>query len=238
MNSGWRTRRRREVSSPAKPSDAFGDNEREGHLRAVARMHRPKLVRRQPPTADVSEQIRRAELHVAMLKDGAMTPALAEISSQLDLQHEAEDNDEIILCRMLGGSVISTTRGALVAYNPRSAQSIPEWPNCIALEPEGVHARRAYKKNIETIKMMVEITEINVDEVKFICALFFIIQPRESDYLCYGQFRYPIDNAVVSYEDSCVYFADGSSIEIKKIGIFDFYLTAYYRTRTWLEMAG
>jgi hypothetical protein len=225
MNSGWRNRR----------SQPGGD--REEHLRAVARMHRPKLVKREPPPTDVSLHIRRAELHAARLRE-SISHDLSEVFDQLEFQHSAEDNDEVILCRMLGGSVIGTPSGVpLISYNPKAAQTIREWPNCIALEPEGIHARRAYKKNLDTIRCMIDTTEIEADEVRFICPLFFVVRPRESDYLCYGQFRYHIDNTIVSYRDNRVSFADGFSIEVPQIGIFDFYLTAYYRTRYWLEHA-
>lgn len=231
MDSGWQSRRRRVGSR-------VDSSEREGHLRAVARMHRPKLVRREPPPpVDVSLHIRRAELHVANLKQG-ISPDLAAAFDQIEFLHSAEDNDEIVLCRILGGEVIGTPkRGALVSYNPQSAQTIPNWPNCIALEPEGVHARRAYKRNLDIIKSMIMTAEIEADEVRFICALFFVIRPRESDYLCCGQFRYLLCNEIVSYEDNSISFSDGSLIVVADIGIFDFYLTAYYRTRHWLELA-
>jgi hypothetical protein len=149
-------------------------------------MHRPKLVKRVTPPGDVPQIIRQTEVLLALLKDGGATPEIAAISLLRDLEHSAEDHDEIILCRILDGYTIRKNNDTLVSYNPRSAQTISEWPNCIALEPEGIHARRAYKKNIDTIKMMVEITEIDADEVRFICALFFVIRTRDGDYLCYG----------------------------------------------------
>ena len=213
------------MDSGDRPRRGQPGGDREGHLRAVARMHRPKLAKREPPPADVSLHIRRAELHIATLRQG-ISHDLARAIDQLEFQHSAEDNDEIILCRMLGGSVIGTPSGVpLISYNPKAAQTIREWPNCIALEPEGVHARRAYKKNLDTIKWMIDTTEIEADEVRFVCSMFFVIRPRESDYLCYGQFRYWIDNTIISHENNSVSFADGFSIEVAQIGIFDFYLT-------------
>jgi hypothetical protein len=47
-----------------------------------------------------------------------------------DIEHSAEENDELILCRTLGGYVIETPKGMLVSYNPQSAQTIPEWLEC------------------------------------------------------------------------------------------------------------
>jgi hypothetical protein len=201
-------------------------------------MHRPKLKESEPPPpVDVSVHIRRAEAHIATLRQG-ISPDLAAAFDILEFQHSAGDNDEIILCRMLGGHFVGTpSGGSLISYNPKAAQTIREWPNCIALEPEGFHARRAHKKNVATIKTMVETAEIDGDDVVFVCASFFVIHPRDSDYLCYGQFRYPIDNTLVSFEANRVYFADGSSIVVPQIGVFDFYLTAYFRTRHWLEVS-
>ena len=217
-----------------------GFSEREEHLRAVARMHRPKLVRRELPPADaalVSKVLLTEEAALALMKDGGMTPELAALKNLSYLQHDAEDNDEIILCRILGGIITDTPRGTSVSYNPQSALTIPEWPKCIALEPEGVHARRAYRKNITTIQMMIDTTEIEPKDVIFVCALFFVIRSRSINYLCYGQFRYPVESATISYKDKCVFFDGGSSIVVDEIGIFDFYLTAYYRSRFWLDLA-
>jgi hypothetical protein len=124
----------------------------------------------------------------------------------------------------------------MISYNPRAAMTIPEWPNCIALEPGGIHARRAYRNNLDLIALMVSITEIEAEEVRFVCPIFFVIRPRETDYLCYGQFRYPVDHASVSYEDKRVIIADGSIIDTGDIANFDFYLMAFYRCRVWLDI--
>ena len=239
MNSGWSTRRRN-VSSPIKEPGSSDFSEREAHLRAVARMHRPKLVKRELPPANaalVSKVLLTEQAALALMKDGGMTPELAALKNLSYLRHDAEDNDEIILCRILGGIVTDTPRGTSVSYNPQSAQTIPEWPKCIALEPEGVHARRAYRKNITTIQMMIDTTEIEPKDVIFVCALFFVIRSRSINYLCYGQFRYPVESATISYKDKCVFFDGGSSIVVDEIGIFDFYLTAYYHSRFWLDLA-
>jgi hypothetical protein len=239
MDSGWRTRRRN-VSSRMKQPGLSDFSEREEHLRAVARMHRPKLVRRELPPANaavVSKVLLTEEAALALMKDGGMPPELAALKNLSYLQHEAEDNDEIILCRILGGIVTDTARGTSVSYNPQSAQTIPDWPKCIALEPEGVHARRAYRKNIITIQMMIDTTEIEPKDVIFVCAPFFVIRSRNINYLCHGQFRYPVEAATISYEVKCISFDDRSSIVVNEIGIFDFYLTAYYRSRFWLDLA-
>jgi hypothetical protein len=165
MKSGWETRRRQpggraeqrssmNSAGASEPSDAERVSEREGHLRAVARMHRPKLAKRKLPPGDardVARMIQRTELLLALLKDGGATPELAVMGNLRDIEHSAEDNDELILCRTLGGYVIETPKGMLVSYNPQSAQTIPEWPERIALEPEGMHALCAYKNNITTI---------------------------------------------------------------------------------------
>jgi hypothetical protein len=47
----------------------------------------------------------------------------------------------------------------------------------------------------------------------------------------------PLCNEVVSYEDNSISFSDRSLIVVADIGIFDFYLTGYYRARHWLELA-
>lgn len=60
MKSGWSSRRRKA---------AVDGSEREGHLRSVARMRRPKIARKEQPPPDVEAQIRRAEAHVAAMKE-------------------------------------------------------------------------------------------------------------------------------------------------------------------------
>lgn len=84
---------------------------------------------------------------------------------------------------------------------------------------------------------MIDTTEIEAEEVLFVCASFFVISSRNNDYLCYGKVRYAIENITASYEEKCVYFYNGSPVFVNEIGIFDFYLTAYYRTRFWVDLA-
>jgi hypothetical protein len=237
MKSGW---------------DSLSDEER---LRRTAVMHRPQLAPKEAPPGDVDEEIKRAELHVARLKAGGMTPQLADISQALDLQHRAADEDEVVLCEALGGGV-ARRKGenghALVSYNPRAAMTIAEWPNCVALEPAAIHARRAYEKQLDQISIMIgRVREIDATDVRFVCPFFFVVRSQGGfDYLCHEHVRYPLDSlaedaidqgvsikrAEVSYKDQLVVFPEGSTIKTADIANFDFYLKSFYRCRYWLTV--
>ena len=104
-------------------------------------------------------------------------------------------------------------------------------PNCVALEPVAVHAKRDYDKITTEVVRMIAEDRAQPDEIRFICALFFIMRRNAHDFLVrFGERRYPIrigkERLRVSYERGTVTLND-LTIEVNSVGIFEYYFSLY-----------
>jgi hypothetical protein len=105
-------------------------------------------------------------------------------------------------------------------------------PNCWAMQPAAVHAKRKYSKITTEAFRMIEEGGVQREEVCFICSEFFIwVRNGEHFLVRFGERRVPyrIDKHKfkVCYEHGTVILEGYPPIRLKPIGAFAYYFTLY-----------
>jgi hypothetical protein len=191
VNKGWRTRRHHE-GSRAKQDDPRNSSisEREAHLRAVARMHRPKLT-------------------IELYRDRDGSP-LNRYGPHINP-------------RLYDGTEVKLSQESVTVA----------LPNCVALEPKAVHARREYDRITKEVARMIEEGGAQPEEIRFMCSEFFVYVRYGEDFLVrFGERKIPYrigkEKVRMCYEDRTVTFGDNSVIKkVRSVGVFDYYLALF-----------
>src|SRR5277367_6312535 len=90
-------------------------------------------------------------------------------------------------------------------------------PNCVALEPEAVRAKRDYDKMTGQVARMIEEGRAQPEEIRFVCSEFFVFVRNGEHFLVrWGErtnpYRIDKDKVEISFETRTVTFGNNSNI--------------------------